>query len=178
MNPWYIKDVQHSRINDAMPIKRYSSSPFLRSRAQCADPVVGNILAGWRFDISGLSPAMRGDYDQHLAECRSCRRRQRVARTIDALLIGVSTLSFVAFLLAAIVIHRVELLYHLGGFHVELHHTAIAVSLEAVALSGVLISVLLWLLVAIATPLPTLVGSYVERRLPAELRDRLHKRAA
>ena len=121
---------------------------------------------------------MRGDYDQHLEECRSCRRRQRVARTIDGLLIGVSTLSFVAFLLAAIVIHRAELLYHLGSFHVELHHTAIAISLEAVALAGVVISVLLWILVAMVTPLPTLVGSYVESRLPAELRDRLHKRAA
>ena len=149
-----------------------------RSRSQCADPVVGNILAGWRFDISGLSPAMRGDYDQHFAECASCRRRQRVARSIDLLLIGVSTLSFVAFLLAAIVIRRVELISHVDHFHMELHHTPIAISLEAVAVAGVVISVLLWLLVAIATPLPVLVGSYVERRLPAELRDRLHKRAA
>ena len=150
----------------------------LRSRSQCTDPVVGNILAGWRFDISGLSEGMRGDYDQHLAECRSCRRRQTVARVIDGLLIGISTLSFVAFLLAAIVIHRIELLYHLGNFHVELHHTAIAISLEAVAVAGVVISILLWLLVAIATPLPALVGSYVERRLPAEMRDRRSKRAA
>ncbi len=152
--------------------------PQLRPRSQCTDPVVGNILAGWRFDISGLSPGMRGDYDQHLEECRSCHRRQTVARVIDGLLIGISTLSFVAFLLAAIVIHRFEELYHLGNFHVELHHTAIAISLEAVALAGVVISILLWLLVAIATPLPTLVGSYVERRLPAEIRDRLPKRAA
>ncbi len=121
---------------------------------------------------------MRGDYDQHFAECASCRRRQRVARTIDLLLIGVSTLSFVAFLLAAIVIRRVELISHIGHFHVELHHTPIAISLEAVALAGVIISILLWLLVAIATPLPGLVGSYVGSRLPAELRDRLGKRAA
>jgi len=140
--------------------------------------VVGNILAGWRFDLSGLSDAMRGDYDQHMHECAACRRRQRIARSIDVLLIGVSTLSFVAFLLAAIVIRRVELISHVGHFHVELHHTPIAISLEAVAMTGVLISVLLWLLVAMATPLPVLVGSYVERRLPAELRDRLHKRAA
>ncbi len=161
-----------------MGIKRTSRPQSLPLRSQCTDPVVGNILAGWRFDISGLSPAMRGDYDQHLAECRCCRRRQRVARTIDGLLIGVSTLSFVAFLLAAIVIHRVEELYHLGRFHVALHHTTLAISLEAVAVAGVVISVLLWMLVAMATPLPTLVGSYVEQRLPAELRDRLHKRAA
>ena len=149
-----------------------------RLRSQCTDPVVGNILAGWRFDISGLSPAMRGDYDQHFDDCASCRRRQRVARTIDLLLISVSTLSLAAFLLAAVVIHRVEMITHLGSIHLELHHTAIAVSLEAVAIAGIVISALLWLLIAIATPLPGLVGSFVERRLPAEVRERSSKNAA
>ena len=149
-----------------------------RFRSQCTDPVVGNILAGWRFDISGLSPAMRGDYEQHFDDCASCRRRQRVARTIDILLISVSTLSLVAFLLAAVIIHRVELITHLGSFHFELHHTAITISLEAVAIAGMVISALLWLLIAIATPLPGLVGSFVERRLPAEVRERSSKNAA
>lgn len=149
-----------------------------RLRSQCTDPVVGNILAGWRFDISGLSPEMRGDYDLHFEECASCRRRQRVARTIDLLLISVSTLSLVAFLLAALVIHRVEMITHLGALHVELHHTAIAVSLQAVAIAGIVVSALLWLLIAIATPLPGLVGSFVERRLSPEVRDRISKNAA
>ena len=149
-----------------------------RLRSQCTDPVVGNILAGWRFDISGLSPAMRGDYEQHFDDCASCRRRQRVARTIDLLLISVSTLSLVAFLLAAVIIHRVEMITHLGSIHLELHHTAIAISLEAVAIAGMVISALLWLLIAIATPLPGLVGSFVERRLPAEVRERSSKNAA
>ena len=158
------------------------TSDFRRSsrrlRSQCTDPVVGNILAGWRFDISGLSPAMRGDYEQHFDDCASCRRRQRVARTIDLLLISVSTLSLVAFLLAAVIIHRVEMITHLGSIHLELHHTAIAISLEAVAIAGMVISALLWLLIAIATPLPGLVGSFVERRLPAEVRERSSKNVA
>ena len=149
-----------------------------RLRSQCTDPVVGNILAGWRFDISGLSPAMRGDYEQHFDDCASCRRRQRVARTIDLLLISVSTLSLVAFLLAAVIIHRVEMITHLGSIHLELHHTAIAISLEAVAIAGMVISALLWLLIAIATPLPGLVVSFVERRQPAEVRERSSKNAA
>ncbi len=149
-----------------------------RLRSQCTDPVVGNILAGWRFDISGLSPAMRGDYEQHFDDCASCRRRQRVARTIDVLLISVSTLSLVAFLLAAVIIHRVEMITHLGSIHLELHHTAIAISLEAVAIAGMVISALLWLLIAIAAPLPGLVGSFVERRQPAEVRERSSKNAA
>ena len=161
-----------------MSTVRFPERSTRRLRSQCTDPVVGNILAGWRFDISGLSPDMRGDYEQHLFECASCRRRQRVARSIDFLLIGVSTLSIVAFLLAALIIHRVEAITHIGSLHVELHHTAIAISLEAVALAGVTVSTMLWLLVAIATPLPVVVGSYVGRRLPAELRDRFTKHAA
>ena len=161
-----------------MPTADFNRSSRRRLRSQCTDPVVGNILAGWRFDISGLSPTMRGDYEQHFDDCASCRRRQRVARTIDLLLISVSTLSLVAFLLAAVIIHRVEMITHLGSIHLELHHTAIAISLEAVAIAGMVISALLWLLIAIATPLPGLVGSFVERRLPAEVRERSSKNAA
>ena len=44
--------------------------------SQCIDPFVGNILAGWRYDITGLAPEMSGDYEAHLAECSFCRERQ------------------------------------------------------------------------------------------------------
>lgn len=144
----------------------------------CIDQVIGNILSGWRYDISGLSPAMRTDYEYHLSACSHCRRRQRVARTIDVLLISVSTLSIVAFLLAAVVLRRVELITHIGSVHVQLHHTAIAISLEAVAFAGLLFSSLLWVLVAVATPLPGLVGTLLQEHLPAELRHRFTKNAA
>ncbi len=158
-----------------------SPSPFpvrtRRTQTQCTDVVVGSILSGWRFDISGISPAMRTDYEQHLEECLHCRRRQRSARTIDLLLISVSTLSIVAFLLAAVVVHKVELATHVGTIHVELHHAMVAISLEAVAIAGVAISSLLWILVAVATPLPGLVGSFVEQHLPADLRERLRRAA-
>jgi hypothetical protein len=145
----------------------------------CVDQVVGDILSGWRYDISGLSPAMRTDYEQHLVECSHCRRRQRVARTIDVLLISVSTLSILAFLLAAVVIHRVELMTHIGVFHVRLSQThAVAISLEAVAIAGMAFSALLWVLVAVATPLPGFLGDFVQQRIPADLRDRFTKDAA
>ena len=145
----------------------------------CTDQVVGDILSGWRYDISGLSPAMRTDYEQHLSECSHCRRRQRIARTIDVLLISVSTLSIVAFLLAAVVIHRVELMTHIGVFHVRLSQThAVAISLEAVAIAGMAFSALLWVLVAVATPLPGFLGDFVQQRIPADLRDRFTKDAA
>ena len=151
----------------------------------CTDPIVGSILAGWRFDISGLSPAMGTDYNRHLFECSHCRRRQRVARTIDVLLLSVSTLSILAFLLAAVVIHRVELVAHVGTLHVPLPlHQAhvVAISLEAIAITGLLFSMFLWVLVAIATPLPGFLGQMVQQKIPphllTELRDRFNNPAA
>ena len=35
---------------------------------RCTDRVVGAILASWRYDISGISPEMRRDYENHFAE--------------------------------------------------------------------------------------------------------------
>jgi hypothetical protein len=149
------------------------------SHVPCIDQVVGNILSGWRYDISGLSPAMRTDYEQHLTDCSHCRRRQQIARTIDVLLISVSTLSIAAFLLAAVVIHRVELITHIFTMHLRITQThGIAISLEAVAVAGLIFSTLLWVLVAIATPLPGFLGGIVQERIPADLRDRFTKNAA
>jgi hypothetical protein len=122
---------------------------------------------------------MRTDYDQHFADCSHCRRRQRIARTIDVLLITVSTLSIVAFLLAAVVIHRVELVTHVFSVHLRLNQThAVAISLEAVAITGMAFSALLWVLVAVATPLPGFLGEFVQQHIPADLRDRFTKDAA
>jgi hypothetical protein len=143
----------------------------------CSDPLIGNILAGWRYDISGLSPAMRTDYDQHLSDCAHCRRRQHIARTIDVLLLTVTSLSILAFMLAAAVLHRIESIAHLSSsLHGHLYHTPITVSLEAAAIGGVVISFLLWILVAIATPVPALVTDAVQR-IPA-IRERIMKNAA
>jgi hypothetical protein len=157
----------------AFPVSRRTHS------SHCIDQVVGDILSGWRYDISGLSPSMRTDYEQHLSECSHCRRRQGVARTIDVLLISVSTLSILAFLLAAVVIHRVELVTHIFSVHLRLSQThAVAISLEAVAIAGMVFSALLWILVAVATPLPGFLGGLVQERIPADLRDRFTKNAA
>src|SRR5665213_1733674 len=143
--------------------------------SSCTDQVVGNILSGWRYDISALSPAMRTDYEQHFVECAHCRRRQAVARSIDVLLIAVSTLSILAFLLATVVIHRIELITHIFSLHVRVTQThAVAISLEAVAVAGMAFSTLIWILVAIATPLPGFLGDMVQKHIP----ERFHKNAA
>jgi len=145
----------------------------------CTDSVVGDILSSWRYDISGISPEMRVDYEEHLVSCAFCRGRQRLHRTIDVSLITLSTLCIVAFLLALAVIHRVE---PLRSFAVTMHleHTAVVLTLQAAAIVGLLASLAAWILVAIATPAPVyLTGVAMEQarvlqdRIPEELRTRL-----
>jgi hypothetical protein len=158
----------------------------LRSHDSCNDPVVGAILSGWRYDISAISPTMRGDYEEHLAGCVHCRKRQRIHRTVDVLLLCATTLTFVAFLLASLVIHRLEMLTHIVNVHLHLHQgtglthipASITISMQAVAISGMVVSLLLWILVAIATPIPSIVTGFVRQRVSPEVRERLPKHAA
>jgi len=132
----------------------------------CVEPIVGKILAGWRYDISGLAPEMREDYEQHFAACERCRNRQKLHRIIDISLIVLASASAGVFLLAFAAIH-----------YFEPRH---AFWLEVGALAGFALSALIWLVVAVATPAPTVVvdvarigARHVHDHLPAEIRDRL-----
>ncbi len=132
----------------------------------CVEPIVGKILAGWRYDISGLAPEMREDYEQHFAECEPCRGRQKLHRIIDISLIALASASAAAFLLAFAVIR------YFGPRH--------AFWLEVGALAGFALSAFIWLIVAVATPAPMAVvdaaklgARRVHDRLPAEIRERL-----
>jgi hypothetical protein len=150
----------------------------------CTDRVIGDILSSWRYDISGITPEMRRDYEQHLIECDYCRSRQRLHRNIDVFLIGLSTLSIGAFLLALAVIHHVAGLQH---WAVDLHlwQMSFALSLQAAAITGLLISLLLWVLVVVATPVPfyltgvaLMQARVLQARIPEELRERLMRNVA
>jgi hypothetical protein len=133
---------------------------------QCIDPIVGKILAGWRYDISGLAPEMREDYEEHFSGCEHCRSRQKIHRLIDVGLIALASVSAGIFLLAFAVIH------HLSPRH--------ALWLELAALTGFVLSALIWLGVAVATPAPVTMldaakqgARRVHDRLPEEIRQRL-----
>jgi len=166
----------------------YSNRARHQRQDTCIDQVVGAILSGWRYDISNISPELRLDYEAHLHECGHCRRRQRLHRTVDVLLLAATSLSFAAFLLAALVMHRLEALSHISNLHVHLHNDGLAalarvpdsvtISLEAVAIAGIVVSMLLWTLVAIATPIPSMVSTVFRERVSPELRERLRKQAA
>jgi len=133
---------------------------------QCIDPVVGKILAGWRYDISGITPEMRVDYEAHLAACEFCRSRQRLHRTIDVALIVLASVSAMVFLLAYGVIR------YFGPRH--------AFILEIAAVGGFLLSTLLWLIVAVSTPAPLVVvdaartgARLVHDKLPERVREHI-----
>jgi hypothetical protein len=135
-------------------------------KRQCTDRVVGRILAGWRYDISGIAPEMRGDYEEHLAQCRKCRSRRLLHRVIDFGLITISTISAGIFLIA----------FGLVRYFSPSHATL----LEIIALGGFVFSSLMWIIVAVSTPVPVmLIGAAkqgarrVHERLPQEIRERI-----
>jgi hypothetical protein len=171
-----------------MPIATYHPHARAHRHDSCNDQVIGAILSGWRYDISGIPQDLRGDYEDHLSGCSHCRKRQRLHRTIDALLLAATTLSFAAFLLAALVMRRLEALSHISNVHLHLHGAgmtslsrmpaSVTISLEAVAICGVLVSLLLWGLVAMATPMPSLISSMVRARVSHDLSERTRKQAA
>src|SRR5260221_8454812 len=112
--------------------------------SECVDPVVGKILAGWRYDISSLAPEMRGDYEEHFASCERCHSRQRLHRAIDVGLIVLASVSAGVFLLAFGVI-----------YHFAPRHTPI---LELFAFARFALSALILLVVAGAPPPPLTPG--------------------
>ncbi len=109
---------------------------------------------------------MRGDYEAHFADCEHCRSRQKLHRTIDIGLIILATFSAGLFLVAYGIIR------HVGPRH--------AFILELIALGGFVLSTLIWLIVAVATPAPMamvdaarLGARKVHDKLPPDIRERI-----
>ncbi len=130
---------------------------------ECTDQVVGDILSGWRYDISGVTPELRTDYEHHLAECSHCAARQRLHRTIDVALMAIFTFSIILFLAVTAVIHR-DPWSHLVFAEVQIRQLSVALTLQAVAVCGLLFSLLMWVLVAIATPAPGFLTGVMQQR--------------
>ena|SRR5258706_7761881 len=133
---------------------------------KCVDKVVGDILAGWRYDISGITPEMREDYEQHFVDCPRCRKKQRLHRTIDFGLIALASASALVFLLAFMVVRHLR--------------PSDALIMEIGALGGFAFSALVWIVVAISTPVPVVVAGValsqarkLHERLPDEVKARI-----
>ena len=135
-------------------------------KTQCVDQVVGDILASWRYDISGITPEMRVDYEAHFAECEHCRQRQHLHRAIDISLIVLATVSAFVFLLAFGVVRYFKPTH--------------AFIFEVGSLVGFSLSAFIWLVVAVATPAPLVMvdaaklgARRVHDKLPPQVRERI-----
>lgn len=153
-------------------VRRYgAAASLLGSKQGCSDQVIGDILSGWRYDLSAVSEEVCGDYAPHFVQCRHCRARQRLHRVIDVVLLSVFTVSVFAFLAATMIIHRGPWA-QLPFAEVHMRHLSLALTLQSVAVGGLLLSVVAWVLVAIATPAPGLISHTVQQRRLSHGRER------
>jgi hypothetical protein len=148
------------------------------TRTRCTDIVVGAILASWRYDISGISPEMRRDYEQHFAECSHCRARQQFHRSLDVSLAVLTSLAVFFFLFALAALKHIKPVDHFAfnvwGLDVaDTYHM-----LVSAGIAGLAFSVIALALVLTATPAPSYLGGIaseraklIEERLPAAIKS-------
>lgn len=148
------------------------------ARTRCNDHVVGAILASWRYDISGISPEMRRDYEQHFTDCSHCRARLKFHRSLDATLAVLTSLAVVFFLFALAVVKHIKPLEHvafniLGLDIFDMYHM-----LMSAGTAGLIFSVIALALVLTTTPVPKYLSGiaaerakHLEEHLPAAIRS-------
>lgn len=134
------------------------------ARIQCTDRVVGAILASWRYDISGIFPEMRKDYEQHLVECSRCRAKQKFHRSLDVALVALTSLSVFFSLFALAVLRHIKPLEHVAFNILRIDITDTYHMLVSAAIAGVFFSVIAFVLVLTATPVPSYLGGLAAER--------------
>ena len=147
------------------------------ARTKCTDRVVGAILASWRYDISGISPEMRKDYEQHFTECPCCSARQKFHRSLDATLAVLTSTAALFFLFALAVLKHIKPLEHVAFIVFGLDIADTYHMLVSAGVAGLCFSVIALALVLTTTPAPTYLGGLaaerarlIEERLPAAIK--------
>ena len=119
---------------------------------------------------------MRRDYEHHLTECNRCRGRQKFHRGLDVSLVILTSLSVFFSLFALAVLRHIKPLEHVafnifGLDTIDTYHM-----LVSAAIAGVCFSVIAFVLVLTATPVPSYLGGIaaerariIEERLPAAI---------
>jgi hypothetical protein len=148
------------------------------ARTKCTDRVVGAILANWRYDISGISPEMRKDYEQHFAECPHCRARQNFHRSLDVTLAVLTSLACFFFLFALAVLKHIKPLEHVAFNIFGLDISDMYHMLVSAGVAGLCFSVTALALVLATTPASAYLGGIaaerarlIEEHLPAAIRS-------
>ncbi len=148
------------------------------ARTRCNDHVVGAILASWRYDISGISPEMRRDYEQHFADCAHCRARLKFHRSLDVTLAVLTSLAVLFFLFAVAVLQHIKPLEHVAMNVLGLDIYDMFHMLISAGVAGLIFSVIALALVLTATPVPSYLSDiaseqrkYLEEHLPEAIRS-------
>ena len=134
------------------------------ARTRCNDQVVGAILASWRYDISGITPEMRKDYERHFADCGHCRSRLKFHRTLDVTLAVLTSLAVFFFLFALAVLKHIKPLEHVAFNVLGIDTPGIYQMLVSAAIAGVCFSFIAFVLVLTATPAPGYLSDIAAQR--------------
>jgi hypothetical protein len=141
---------------------------------------VGGILASWRYDISGIYPEMRKDYEQHFAECPYCRSRQNFHRNLDVTLAVLTSLAVSFFLFALAVLYHIKPMEHVAFNIFGLDIADTYHMLVSAGIAGLCFSVIALTLVLTTTPVPTYLSDMaaerariIEDRLPESIKSLL-----
>jgi hypothetical protein len=147
-------------------------------RTRCNDHVVGAILASWRYDITGISPEMRKDYEHHFAGCAHCRARLKFHRGLDVTLAVLTSLAVVFFLFALAVVQHIKPLEHVAFNVLGLDISDMYHMLLSAGFAGLIFSIVALALVLTATPAPSYLSDLaaerrkvIEEHLPAAIRS-------
>jgi len=120
---------------------------------------------------------MRKDYENHFADCSHCRARQKFHRSLDVTLAVLTSLAVFFFLFALAVLHHIKPLEHVAfkvfGLDVfDMYHMFVSAGI-----AGLCFSVIAFVLVLTATPVPSYLGGIaveraklIEERLPAAIK--------
>lgn len=148
------------------------------ARTRCNDHVVGAILASWRYDISGISPEMRKDYEQHFSDCGHCRSRLKFHRSLDVSLAVLTSLAVIFFLFALAVLQHIKPLEHVAFVVFGLDIADTYHMFLSAGVAGLIFSLIALALVLTATPAPTYLSDmaaerkrHLEEHLPAAIRS-------
>jgi hypothetical protein len=148
------------------------------AKSRCTDRVVGAILASWRYDISGIPPDMRRDYEQHFIECSHCSARQKFHRSLDGALAVLTSLSALFFLFALAALKHIKPLEHVAFNFFGLDVADMYHMLFSAGIAGLCFSLIALVLVLTATPAHKYLGGlaaerarFIEERLPDSIKS-------
>jgi hypothetical protein len=132
-------------------------SPFALARTRCNDPVVGSILASWRYGVSGIPLGMRWNYERHVSVCAHCRSRSKFYRALYVTLGVLTLLAMLFFLFALTALQDVKPVEHVAFDILGLNISDMEHMLLWGVVAGLISSAITFALI-VSTPTPIILS--------------------